>query len=72
MRIHAHTDHTHRVIELAITGAFELDNFVADDFVESRVVVAIILCDRFPHAVVSQPTDIAAAHRHDFVEQQKF
>ncbi len=60
VRIDAYTNHSNFVIKLAIPVAVQLDNFVADDCVEARVVVAIVRCDRFPDTVVSQSTDIAA------------
>jgi hypothetical protein len=47
-------------------------NFITDNFVEARFVVAIAFFDRFPDAVVSQTAHITAACRDDFVEQKKF
>lgn len=41
MRIEANTDHSHFVIPRAISIAVELDNLVADDFVEASVVVVV-------------------------------
>ena len=52
VRIDAYTNHSHLVIQPAISNGFELDNLVADDFVKACVVVAIVRCDRFPHTAL--------------------
>ena len=56
MRIDAHADRANLVVRLVLLRAVgKRDDFVTDDFIEARVVVAKTFSDCFPNTVVAQP-----------------
>ena len=72
MGIHADADHTHLVIRLPTCCAVgKGHDFIANDFSESPVIVAVEFFDRVSDTVVSQSTDVAAVCCGDLVKQLK-
>ena len=67
--VDANADNTRWMIDAGIFG--KLHDFIADDFVELRVVVAVILFHYRPHTVVTQAADVAALGVDDLIEQRE-